>query len=78
MLGDGLGGVLGERAAAVPFTATVDAQGRLVRYRIELSGEPGKTSALDLTYADFGLPVSAEKPAAGLIGEDPPRNIPGA
>ncbi|MEU1601814.1 hypothetical protein [Micromonospora matsumotoense] len=78
VLGDGLGGVLGERAAAVPFTATVDAQGRLVRYRIELSGEPGKTSALDLTYADFGLPVSAEKPAAGLIGEDPPRNIPGA
>ncbi|MEU1751162.1 hypothetical protein ABZ436_00655 [Micromonospora matsumotoense] len=78
VLGDGLGGVLGERAAAVPFTAAVDAQGRLVRYRIELSGEPGKTSALDLTYADFGLPVSAEKPAAGLIGEDPPRNIPGA
>ncbi|SCF44300.1 hypothetical protein GA0070216_11720 [Micromonospora matsumotoense] len=78
VLGDGLGGVLGERAAAVPFTATVDAQGRLVRYRIELSGEPGKTSALDLTYADFGLPVSAEKPAAGLIGEDPPGNIPGA
>ncbi|MEV0939723.1 hypothetical protein [Micromonospora wenchangensis] len=78
VLGDGVGGVLGERAAAVPFTATVDAQGRLVHYRIELSGEQGKVSALDLTYADFGLPVSADKPAAGLIGEDPPRNIPGA
>ncbi|MEU7614619.1 hypothetical protein AB0M91_05450 [Micromonospora rifamycinica] len=78
VLGSGMSGVLGERAAAVPFTATVDAQGRLVRYRIELSGEPGKTSALDLTYADFGLPVSADQPAAGLIGEDPPRNIPGA
>ncbi|MFI9643699.1 hypothetical protein ACIG87_27205 [Micromonospora sp. NPDC051925] len=78
VLGGGAGGVLGDRAAAVPFTATVDPQGRLVRYRIELSGEPGKTSALDLTYADFGLPVSASKPAAGLIGEDPPSNIPGA
>ncbi|MBM7079446.1 hypothetical protein [Micromonospora humida] len=78
VLGEGVGGVLGERAATVPFTATVDAQGRLVRYRIELSGEPGKTSALDLTYADFGLPVSADQPEAGLIGEDPPRNIPGA
>ncbi|WFE64173.1 hypothetical protein [Micromonospora sp. WMMD714] len=78
VLGSGMSGVLGERAAAVPFTATVDAQGRLVRYRIELSGEPGRASALDLTYADFGLPVSAEKPAVGLIGEDPPANIPGA
>ncbi|WKU04350.1 hypothetical protein [Micromonospora sp. HUAS LYJ1] len=78
VLGDGVGGVLGDRAAAVPFTATLDAQGRLVHYRIELSGGAGKVSALDLTYADFGLPVSADKPAAGLIGEDPPRNIPGA
>jgi hypothetical protein len=78
VLGSGMSGVLGERAAAVPFTATVDAQGRLVRYRIELSDEPGRASALDLTYADFGLPVPAEKPAAGLIGEDPPANIPGA
>ncbi|MEU5912904.1 hypothetical protein [Micromonospora sp. NPDC047527] len=78
VLGSGVGGVLGDRAAAVPFTATVDEQGRLVRYRIELATEQSKTAQLDLTYSDFGLPVSADPPAADLVGEDPPANIPGA
>ncbi|MFJ6195380.1 hypothetical protein [Micromonospora sp. NPDC092111] len=77
VLGKGVDGVLGDRAAAVPFTAELDGQGRLVRYRLEVAAEQGRTAALDLTYADFGLPVSAEKPAAELIGEDPPGNIPG-
>ncbi|MEH0980875.1 hypothetical protein [Micromonospora sp. CPCC 205556] len=78
VLGAGVGGVLGAGAGAVPFTARVDEQGRLVHYRIELPGEKGRASALDLAYADFGLPVPAEQPAAELIGEDPPANIPGA
>ncbi|MFF5171565.1 hypothetical protein ACFY3U_02890 [Micromonospora sp. NPDC000089] len=77
VLGEGVGGVLGDRAGAVPFTASVDEQGRLVRYRIELASEQSKVSALDLTYADFGLPVAADKPAADTIGENPPKNIPG-
>ncbi|MEV4497565.1 hypothetical protein AB0J84_17960 [Micromonospora arborensis] len=78
LLGDGVGGVLGDRAGAVPFTASVDEQGRLVRYRIELASEQSQTAQLDLTYSDFGLSVSAEPPAADLVGEDPPANIPGA
>ncbi|MEH0844433.1 hypothetical protein V6U81_18795 [Micromonospora sp. CPCC 205711] len=78
VLGDGIGGILGDRAAAVPFTAAVDERGRLVRYRIELAAQQGQASALDLTYADFGLPVRAEQPAADVIGENPPSNIPGA
>ncbi|MEU8209304.1 hypothetical protein AB0B85_08895 [Micromonospora sp. NPDC049044] len=78
VLGNGVGGVLGDRAGAVPFTAEVDEQGRLVRYRIELASEQSETAQLDLTYSDFGLPVSAESPAADLVGEDPPANIPGA
>ncbi|WP_406075292.1 hypothetical protein [Micromonospora sp. NBC_01638] len=78
VLGSGVGKVLGDRAGAVPFTASVDEQGRLVRYRIELASEQSQTAQLDLTYADFGLPVSAEPPAADLVGEDPPANIPGA
>ncbi|MGC5020295.1 hypothetical protein [Micromonospora sp. DT47] len=78
VLGEGVGGVLGDRAAAVPFTVRVDEQGRLVHYRIEFASDKGRASALDLAYADFGLPVPAERPAAELIGEDPPSNIPGA
>ncbi|MET7877834.1 hypothetical protein ABZS52_12975 [Micromonospora profundi] len=77
VLGSAVGGVLGDRAAAVPFTATVDEQGRLVRYRIELATAQSKTAQLDLTYSDFGLPVVADPPAADLVGEDPPANIPG-
>lgn len=78
VLGSGVGKVLGDRAGAVPFTASVDEQGRLVRYRIELASEQSQTAQLDLTYADFGLQVSADPPAADLVGEDPPANIPGA
>ncbi|MGQ5263681.1 hypothetical protein ACTWLT_23365 [Micromonospora sp. ZYX-F-536] len=78
VLGSGVGKVLGERAGAVPFTAAVDEQGRLVRYRIELASEQSQTAQLDLTYSDFGLPVAADPPAADLVGEDPPANIPGA
>lgn len=76
-LGSGVSGVLGERAGAVPFTAAVDEQGRLVRYRIELASEQSQTAQLDLAYSDFGLPVSADPPAADLVGENPPANIPG-
>ncbi|MEU4527792.1 hypothetical protein AB0F49_06145 [Micromonospora ureilytica] len=78
VLGSGVGSVLGDRAGAVPFTAAVDEQGRLVRYRIELASEQSQTAQLDLTYSDFGLAVSADPPAADLVGEDPPANIPGA
>ncbi|MEV4120619.1 hypothetical protein [Micromonospora sp. NPDC049645] len=78
VLGSGVEGVLGDRAGAVPFTAAVDEQGRLVRYRIELASEQSQTAQLDLTYSDFGVPVSADPPAADLVGEDPPANIPGA
>jgi hypothetical protein len=78
VLGSGVGGVLGDRAGAVPFTAAVDEQGRLVRYRIELASEQSQTAQLDLTYSDFGLPVPADPPAADLVGENPPANIPGA
>ncbi|MEV4545045.1 hypothetical protein [Micromonospora echinaurantiaca] len=78
VLGEGVGAVLGDRAGAVPFTATLDERGRLVRYRIELAAEPGRAASLDLTYADFGLPVSVQQPAAELVRDDPPANIPGA
>ncbi|MGW5557251.1 hypothetical protein ACWER9_08525 [Micromonospora sp. NPDC003944] len=78
VLGEGVGGVLGDRAGAVPFTAAVDEQGRLVRYRIELASKQSEVAQLDLTYSDFGLSVSADPPAADVVGEDPPANIPGA
>ena len=56
---------LGEKFTALPFTATVDDQGRLTSTSIDISpAEPsaGKTTA---TYSDFGTTVTVEPPPAG-------------
>ncbi|MEV4624130.1 hypothetical protein AB0J74_36135 [Asanoa sp. NPDC049573] len=56
---------LGEKFKALPFTATVDDQGRLTSTTIDVSpAEPsaGKTTA---TYSDFGTAVTVEPPPAG-------------
>ncbi len=46
---------------AVPFTATVDAQGRLTRMTI-LAALGGQPVRIDSTYRDFGAPVVATAP----------------
>jgi hypothetical protein len=56
---------LGEKFKALPFTATVDDQGRLTGTTIDVTpAEPsaGKTTA---TYSDFGSAVTVEAPPAG-------------
>ena len=56
---------LGDKFKALPFTATVDDQGRLTSTSIDVTpAEPsaGKTTA---TYSDFGTAVTVEPPPAG-------------
>jgi hypothetical protein len=54
-------------SATVPFTATLDNQGRLSTMTVDLpQGEP-----LQITYANYGQPVSIAAPAASSITEAP-------
>lgn len=51
----------------VPFTATLDPQGRLSTLTVDLpQGEP-----LQVTYANYGQPVNVTAPAASQITEAP-------
>lgn len=57
----------GAAASKVPFTATLDDQGRLSKLTITVpQGDP-----IDVTYADYGAPVTAAAPAASEITEAP-------
>jgi hypothetical protein len=66
--------VLGDKAKAIPFEATVDGQGRLSRFKLDMpavGGEPAQT--LDFTYSDFGTPVDVKAPPASEVAEGPGR-----
>jgi LppX/LprAFG-like lipoprotein len=57
----------GTAAAKVPFTATLDDQGRLSKLTITVpQGDP-----IDVTYADYGAPVNVTAPAPAEITEAP-------
>ncbi|GAA2613310.1 LppX_LprAFG lipoprotein [Paractinoplanes durhamensis] len=57
----------GTAAQNVPFTATLDDQGRLSKLTITVpQGDP-----IDVTYADYGAPVNATAPAAAEVTEAP-------
>jgi hypothetical protein len=62
---------LGEKAKAVPFTAKVDDQGRLVEFAIDTSALHESLGMMTTTYSDFGAPVSVKKPAASETQEAP-------
>ncbi|MFI5889118.1 hypothetical protein ACIA5D_03255 [Actinoplanes sp. NPDC051513] len=51
----------------VPFTATLDEQGRLSTLTVELPN----TDPLQVTYANYGQPVTVTAPAANEITEAP-------
>ncbi len=51
-----------------PFTAELDAQGRLVSYQLELTNSStGRPSKISVAYSDFGTPVTVEAPPKNLI-----------
>ncbi|MEU9509499.1 hypothetical protein AB0D32_24830 [Micromonospora sp. NPDC048170] len=55
---------LGDKAKAVPFTARVDDQGRLVEFAIDTQVLHESLGTMITTYSDFGAPVTVQKPPA--------------
>ncbi|HZM78904.1 MAG TPA: hypothetical protein VFC19_24510 [Candidatus Limnocylindrales bacterium] len=62
---------LGDKAKAVPFTATVDAKGRVTSIVIDMTAVVPGTGKLTTTYSGFGDPVTVTPPAAGDVVEMP-------
>jgi hypothetical protein len=54
-------------APTVAFTADLDDQGRLTRYHLDVPRTKGGTYPMDLTYSDFGTPVTVQAPPADQI-----------
>lgn len=57
--------------AKVPFTARLDEQGRLVELTIDMTPVEPEAGKMTVSYSDFGVPVTIEKPAASEIIEAP-------
>ncbi|WP_433606285.1 hypothetical protein ACQP2P_29635 [Dactylosporangium sp. CA-139114] len=63
---------LGDKAKAVPFTATVDAEGHLAALKVSLPAYADTpASDTEVTFAGFGQPVTATAPAAADVMEAP-------
>ncbi|MEV8509714.1 hypothetical protein AB0368_33490 [Actinoplanes sp. NPDC051475] len=54
-------------APTVAFTADLDDQGRLTRYHLDVPRTKGGTYPLELTYSDFGTPVTVQAPPADQV-----------
>jgi hypothetical protein len=62
----------GADAKNVPFTAGLDEQGRLSALTIQLPAVNGQQAQpLDALYTDYGIAVTAERPAASQVVEAP-------
>ncbi|MFG1952204.1 hypothetical protein [Micromonospora sp. NPDC048830] len=61
---------LADKAGAVPFTAKLDAQGRLVEFAVQVpaSGD-SKAQDLSVTYADYGAVTAVQQPPADQVVE---------
>jgi hypothetical protein len=62
---------MGEKARAVPFTARVDDQGRLVELVVDTSVLHESLGKMTTSYSDFGTKVEISKPPAGETQEAP-------
>ncbi|MDG4767589.1 hypothetical protein O7632_26365 [Solwaraspora sp. WMMD406] len=58
---------LGDRATAVPFTATLDDEGRLVELVVDTASLAPGMGTIEARYSNFGAPVSVEAPTDGEI-----------
>jgi hypothetical protein len=61
----------GVKATAVPFTAAVDTQNRLTDLKLDLPSVDSSLSPFELSYSDYGVPVTVTKPAAADVTEAP-------
>lgn len=59
-------------AATVPFTATLDDQGRLTQIALDLPDMEGMPDSMVVRYYDFGQPVEIGPPPAEEVSEMPP------
>jgi hypothetical protein len=62
---------VGSKAQAVPFTATVDDQGRLATLKIDLSTVDPALSPVQTTYSDYGTTVTVTRPDPAQTTEAP-------
>ncbi|WP_117215933.1 hypothetical protein [Allorhizocola rhizosphaerae] len=62
---------LGDKAKALPFTATVDSQGRLSTMEIDLNGAMAGLGKMTTKYSAYGEPVNVTPPAASEVVEMP-------
>ncbi|MFU8870647.1 hypothetical protein [Micromonospora sp. SL4-19] len=61
---------LGDKASAVPFTAKVDAQGRLTEFVVEMpAAGSAEAQTMTVTYADYGTAAAVKAPPAGKVVE---------
>ncbi|MFV2021230.1 hypothetical protein [Micromonospora sp. LOL_023] len=58
---------MGEAAKAVPFTATLDAQGRLVEMVIDVESVSSEAGVITIGYSNLGEPVTVEVPTGEVI-----------
>jgi hypothetical protein len=57
---------VGDKAKAVPFTATVDGSGRLTEFATDGAGiDPGLT--VDVTFSDYGASQNISKPTGTIV-----------
>jgi hypothetical protein len=63
---------LGDKAKAIPFTATLDGQGRLTKLSLDMPAA-GEWAAhkVEVAYADYGSATAAKKPPADQVKEAP-------
>lgn len=62
---------LGDKAKAVPFTATMDGEGRLTELVVDMDAIAPGLGKMTTTYSDFGTTVTVKKPPASLVEEAP-------
>jgi hypothetical protein len=63
---------LGEQARAVPFEATVNAQGKLATWKMTIPAHGAeKAITFELAYTDHGGRFDLKKPAAGEVANPP-------
>jgi hypothetical protein len=61
---------LGDKAKAVPFTATLDDKGEVTTLKVDGTGISPDLN-VDVTFSDYGTPVTVTKPDASQIVEAP-------
>ncbi|OLE22177.1 MAG: hypothetical protein AUG44_25480 [Actinobacteria bacterium 13_1_20CM_3_71_11] len=62
---------LSATARRVPFTATVDSQGRLTEVKLDFPAVDPQIPAVTSTYSDYGTTVTVTKPDAAQVQEAP-------